>query len=74
MEVDLADKEKTAFSTPKGHYEFNLMPYGLTNAPATFQRLVQYVLVGISGDMCFTYLDDFIIFSATFEQHLLHLL
>ena len=73
VEVDPADKEKTAFSTPRGHYEFNVMPFELTNAPATFQRLMQCVLAGISGDICFAYLDDIIIFSATFEQHLLQL-
>ena len=73
MVRDPADKEKTAFSTLKGHYEFNIMPFGLTYAPATFQRLMQCecVLANISGDLCFAYLDNIIIFSATFEQHLL---
>ena len=53
VEVDPVDKEKTAFSTPKGHCKFNVMPFGLANAPATFQRLMQCVLAGISGDVCF---------------------
>ena len=64
------EKEKTAFSTPYGHFEFNVMPFRLTNAPATFQRLMQCVLAGISGEVCLAYLDDIIIFSSTFEVHL----
>ena len=70
MEVDPCDKEKTAFSTSQGHFEFNVMPFGLTNAPATFQRLMECILAGLSGEQCLIYLDDVIIFSATFEEHL----
>ena len=70
VEVEPQDKEKTAFSTPTGHYEFNVMPFGLTNAPATFQRLMECTLAGLSGEQCLIYLDDIIIFSSTFEQHL----
>lgn len=46
------------------------MPFGLTNAPATFQRLMQCVLAGILGELCFAYLHDIIVFSSTFKQHL----
>ena len=46
------------------------MPFGLTNAPATFQRLMECVLAGISGEQCLTYLDDIIVFSATFQEHI----
>ncbi|MCY3927570.1 MAG: reverse transcriptase family protein, partial [Acidobacteria bacterium] len=70
VELESSDKEKTAFSTSKGHFEFNVMPFGLTNAPATFQRLMECVLAGISGELCLAYLDDIIVFSATFEEHL----
>ena len=70
VEVSPEDKEKTAFSTPYRHFEFNVMPFGLTNAPATFQRLMQCVLAGISGEVCLAYLDDIIVFSSTFEEHL----
>lgn len=73
VEVEPSDKEKTTFSTPQGHFEFNVMPFGFTNAPATFQRLMECVLAGLSGDQCLIYLDDVIVFSATFEEHLQHL-
>ena len=70
VEVAESDKEKTAFSTPQGHFEFNVMPFGLTNAPATFQRLMECVLTGLSGEQCLIYLDDIIIFSSSFADHL----
>ena len=70
VELEPNDKEKTAFSTSKGHFEFNVMPLGLTNAPATFQRLMEYALAGLVGDQCLIYLDDIIIFSSTFNEHL----
>ena len=70
VELESSDKEKTAFSTTKGYFEFNVMPFGLTNAPATFQRLMECVLAGISGELCLAYLDDIIVFSTTFEEHL----
>ena len=73
VELEPSDKEKTAFSTPKGHFEFNVMPFGLTNAHATFQRLMKCILAGISGELCLAYLDDIIVFSATFEEHLCRL-
>ena len=47
-----SDKEKTAFSTKDGHYEFNVMTFGLTNAPATFQRLLECVLAGLTFEQC----------------------
>ena len=73
VELQEADKEKTAFSTPNGHYEFNVMPFGLTNAPATFQRLMECTLAGLTMEECLIYIDDIIVFSASFRQHLAHL-
>lgn len=64
------DIEKTAFSTHRGHYEFNRMPFGLINAPATFQRVMNQALTGTIGSECFVYLDDIIVFSNDFETHL----
>ena len=46
------------------------MPFSLTNAPATFQCLMECVLAGLTGEQCLIYLDDIIVFSSTFEEHL----
>ena len=70
VEIEEQDKEKTAFSTPNGHYEFNVMPFGLTNAPATFQRLMECALAGLTGSQCLIYLDDIVIFSKDFAEHI----
>jgi len=63
------DKNKTAFSTPYGHYEFNRMPFGLKNAPATFQRLMNAVLVGMQGIRCLVYLDDIVIYGSSQDHN-----
>ena len=74
-QVELAeqDREKTAFTTGTGLYHFKVMPMGLTNAPATFQRLMEMVLRGLPWKTCLVYLDDVLIFSRTFDEHLKHL-
>ena len=69
IDMHPSDAEKTAFSVPFGHYEFNRMPFGLKNAPATFQRLMNNVLTGLQGNRCFVYLDDIVIFADTLENH-----
>ena len=68
--VDELDKEKTAFSTPFGLFEYNRMPFGLCNAPATFQRLMQSCLHDQIFQLLLVYMDDIIVFSSSFEAHL----
>ena len=68
------DKEKTAFRTSSGQlYEFNQVPFGLCNAPATFSRLMDHVLSGLHWETCLFCLDDIIVFSSTWEAHLARL-
>ena len=73
IQMEEGSKEKTAFITHNGLYEFNVLPFGLCNSPATFQRLMTHVLRGLEWDICLVYIDDLIIFSRTFDDHLLHL-
>ena len=63
------DREKTAFSTSFGHYEFVRMPFGLTGAPATFQRIMNYILTGLQGIDCFVYLDDIVVYGRNLHEH-----
>lgn len=73
--MDAKSKPFTAFTTPDGaSYHFRFMPFGLKNAPATFQRLMtQDVLVGYLRHFALVYLDDIIVFSNSLEEHLYHL-
>ena len=73
VEVSPEDREKTAFCTPDGLYEFNVMPFGLCNAPATFQRLMDSVLAGLQWSTCLVYMDDIVIVGKTFTDHLTNL-
>ncbi|XP_070819607.1 uncharacterized protein [Chaetodon trifascialis] len=73
VEVEESDKEKTAFTTPFGLFEFERMPFGLCNAPATFQRLMQRCLGEQLTESALVYLDDVIVFSRNFSDHLDHL-
>ena len=67
------DAEKTAFTTQFGLYQFKKMLFDLANAPATFERLMELVLSGLHLEICLIYLDDIIIFSETFEEHVTRL-
>lgn len=64
-------REMTAFKTPFGVFQFKVMPFGLQGAPATFQRLMDQVLRGL--DFAAAYLDDVVVFSQTWEDHVGHL-
>ncbi|CAM4435030.1 unnamed protein product [Caretta caretta] len=70
--LDESAKERSAFITHLGLYEFNVLPFGLRNAPATFQRLVDGLLAGL-GEYSAAYLDDVAIFSDSWADHLEHL-
>lgn len=73
VQMDEHDREKTAFTTPFGLYEWDRMPFGLCNAPATFQRLMQRCLGNQLMDSTLVYLDDVIVYSPDFKSHLEHL-
>ena len=71
--VDKNSIEKTAFTVENGHYEYVRMPFGLKNAPATFQRMMDKILMKYLNKFCFVYMDDIVIFSKSLQEHLLHL-
>jgi len=77
IKMDSSSQEKTAFATHRGLYEFRVMPFGVKNAPAVFQRLMQNVLSNLNVDtdkeFVDVYLDDIIIFSGTLSEHMNHL-
>ena len=73
MPLDEVDKEKTAFSIPRGKFEFNVTPYGLCNAGASYQRMIDITLSGLPSDRVLAYMDDIAVFSATVDDHLLSL-
>ena len=66
--LDAASKHKSEFCTRSGLYEWNVMSFGLTYAPATFQRLMEKVLSNLHWQICMVYLDDILIFGSSVEQ------
>ncbi|GBN56664.1 Retrovirus-related Pol polyprotein from transposon 297, partial [Araneus ventricosus] len=70
VEIQPEDKENTSFTTGQGLWQFKVMPFGLCNAPATFERLMETVLRGLTSEACLVYLDDIIIVGRTFQEHL----
>lgn len=73
VKIDKANKDKTAFCTTEGLIQFKVMPFGLCNAPATFQMLLDLVLAGFQWSECLVYLNDVIVLGRTFEEHLRNL-
>ena len=72
MDMDPSSMQYTAFSCEFGFYEYTVLPMGLTNACAMFQRLMNTVMDGLLGSICVVYLDDIIIFSDDIEDHIRH--
>ncbi|KAI2665690.1 Transposon Tf2-9 polyprotein [Labeo rohita] len=66
------DEWKTAFNTPRGHFEYLVLPFGLSNAPAVFQALVNDVLRDMLDQFIYVYLDDILIFSHSLQEHVQH--
>lgn len=69
VEVAEEDKYKTAFVCPLGFFEFNRMPQGVTNAPSTFQRLMERCVGNLHLNEVLVFLNDLIVFSETLEEH-----
>ncbi|KAJ9515735.1 hypothetical protein QJQ45_002627 [Haematococcus lacustris] len=67
------DVPKTAFRTPEGHFQFKVLCFGLTNAPATFQRVMNDAFATVLGKCALVYLDDILVMSKSVQDHLLHL-
>ena len=70
FQMDRDSQEKTAFKTHFGCYEFCVLLFGLYNGLATFQRLMETVLVGLSRNCCMVYLDDVLVMGGSFKEHL----
>ncbi|KAL0164283.1 hypothetical protein M9458_040036 [Cirrhinus mrigala] len=66
------DEWKTAFLTTRGHYEYQVMPYGLANAPAVFQSFINEILKEFINKFVITYIDDILIYSKTETEHVAH--
>uniref|UniRef100_A0AAG5CRQ8 RNA-directed DNA polymerase n=1 Tax=Anopheles atroparvus TaxID=41427 RepID=A0AAG5CRQ8_ANOAO len=73
IEVNDKDIQKTAFSVDNGHYEFVRMPFGLKNAPSTFQRVMDNILREHIGRKCLVYMDDIIVFSTSLQENIINL-
>ena len=64
------DREKRAFSVPRGKFEFNVTPYGLCNAGATYQRMIDITLSGLPSERVLAYMEDIVVYSKSFDEHL----
>ena len=71
--VKESDIPKTAFRTQRGQFEFVVMPFGVTNAPSTFQRMINSVFKEELDNFVLVYLDDILVFSTTLEEHIQHI-
>ncbi|XP_019097821.1 PREDICTED: uncharacterized protein LOC109131377, partial [Camelina sativa] len=71
--IDEADVRKTAFRTRYGHYEFVLMPFGFTNVPAAFMRLMNSMFQEFMDVSVIIFIDDILVYSKSPEEHTVHL-
>jgi hypothetical protein len=71
--MDPDHKEKTAFTSYEGLYQFKYLSFGLCNTVTTFERLMEFVLRGLHWKMCILYIDDIIVFADEFESHIARL-
>jgi len=62
-------RAQNAFSTKQGHWEYRRLPFGLKTVPATFKKLMNSVLSGLTGMLCFVYLDDIVIYAKSLADH-----
>jgi hypothetical protein len=69
IELEHREGPKTVFSTKQGHWEYRRLPFGLKTAPATFQKMMNSVLSGLTGTRCFVYLDDIVIYAKSLADH-----
>lgn len=67
--LDEQSRYLSAFSTPFGHHHFTRLPFGMSNAPATFQRLMDTVLSGLQGVECYIFMDDIVVYAETLKEH-----
>ena len=69
LHIKSSDQWKTVFRTQYGHYEYQVLPFGLANVPATFQAYINEALSGLLDVFCVVYLDDILIYSQAGESH-----
>jgi len=72
IQVAETDRYKTAFAVSFGHYEWNVMPFGLKNAPSEFQNIMNDIFTPCTG-FIIVYIDDVLVFSKTIDQHFKHM-
>jgi hypothetical protein len=73
IRVRLEDVEKTYFQTHEGHYEFKVIPFGLTNAPVTFQATMNQLFMHYLRNFVLFFFDDILIYNKTWKEHMNHL-
>ena len=72
IQINEQDKYKTAFTVPFGHYEWNVMPFGLKNAPSEFQNIMNDIFINHTN-FILSYIDDILVYSNTLDEHFKHL-